>query len=109
MARAKLPKKPTMQLTWELIELMRLDPKGMTSYFEWLATEHPAIFAALLGRAMPQIMRHEEGEGAFEAMYRTAEEIEAAIKSRNLPPLKMVFQLPSAMICITRPLRPLLT
>ena len=90
----KLPKRPTAKLTAELIELLRLDPKGVTSYFEWLAEHHPAIFASLLGRAMPLIMQHEGGDGGIEVVYRTPEEIETALRSQNLPMLERVFELP---------------
>jgi hypothetical protein len=34
ISNARLPKRPTAKLTAELIELLRLDPKGVTSYFE---------------------------------------------------------------------------
>jgi hypothetical protein len=59
-----------------------------------LAEHHPAIFASLLGRAMPQIMQHETGEDPIEPMIRTAEDIEAFFKARNMPPLQQAFQLP---------------
>jgi hypothetical protein len=94
ISNAKLPKRPTAKLTAELIELLRLDPKGVTSYFEWLAEHHPAIFASLLGRAMPLIMQHEGGDGGIEVVYRTPEEIENALRSQNLPMLERVFKLP---------------
>jgi hypothetical protein len=94
LAGARLPKKPDKVFTRELIEFLRQDPKGMQSYFLWLAEQHPSIFAALLGRALPNIMQHESGDGGIEVVYRSAEDIEAALKARNLPPLKHVFQLP---------------
>jgi hypothetical protein len=75
------------------LELLRLDPKGVTSYFEWLAEHHPAIFASLLGRAMPLIMQHEGGDGGIEVVYRTPEEIETALRSQNLPMLERVIDL----------------
>jgi hypothetical protein len=81
-------------VTDELIRLLRLDPKGMTSYFEWLAEHHPAIFATLLGRAMPLIMQHEGCDGGIEVVYRTADEIEKALRSNNLPMLERAFKLP---------------
>jgi hypothetical protein len=93
ISNAKLPKRPTAKLTAELIELLRLDPKGVTSYFEWLAEHHPAIFASLLGRAMPLIMQHEGGDGGIEVVYRTPEEIETALRSQNLPMLERVIDL----------------
>ncbi len=93
ISNEKLPKRPTKKITRALIDLLRLDPKGMTSYFEWLAEYHPAIFASLLGRAMPQIMQ-QEGEDIFDATYATAEEIAAELKKRGLPPLQDVFKLP---------------
>jgi hypothetical protein len=75
-------------------ELLGQYPKGMTSYFMWLAERHPASFAALLGRAMPQIMQqHAQGADAFEAML-TAEEIDAFLSARNMPTLQQAFQLP---------------
>ena len=94
LSNARLPKQPAKELTKELIELLRQEPKGMTSYFMWLAEYHPAIFAALLGRAMPQIMQHEHGEDPFEAMIRTADDIEAFFRARNMPMLQQAFQLP---------------
>jgi hypothetical protein len=94
ISNAKLPKRPTAKLTEELIALLRLDPKGVTSYFEWLAENHPAIFAALLGRAMPLIMQRDDDDGGIEVVYRTADEIEAAMQANNLPMLERVFKLP---------------
>jgi hypothetical protein len=46
LSNARLPKQPTKELTKELIELLRQEPKGMASYFMWLAEYHPAIFAS---------------------------------------------------------------
>ena len=89
---AKLPHQPTRAMTAEMLRLLRRDPKGIVSYFEWLAEDHPAIFCALLGRVLTYIMRH-EGSGA-ETVYRSAEEIETAFRERGLPPLQKVFQLP---------------
>jgi len=57
LSNARLPKKPTAKRTAELIELMRRDPEGSVSYFEWLAEFHPALFLALLGRALPMGVR----------------------------------------------------
>ena len=88
ISNARLPTKPNKQFTRELIELLRQSPNGMQSYFLWLAEQHPAIFAALLGRALPNIMQHESGDDGIEVVYRSAEDIEAALKARNLPPLK---------------------
>ena len=69
ISNARLPKQPC-EFTKELIDLLRQEPNGMTSYFMWLAEHHPAIFASLLGRAMPQIMQQEPGGDVFEAMSR---------------------------------------
>jgi hypothetical protein len=55
----------------------------MTSYFMWLAEHHPAIFASLLGRAMPQIMQHETSEDPIEGMIRTADVL---TRSRDVLP-----------------------
>ena len=93
ISNAQLPKRPNQHFTKELIELLRQEPQGMTSYFMWLAEHHPAIFASLLGRAMPQLMQHELGDDPFEAMVRTAEDIEALFKARNMPMLQQAFQL----------------
>jgi hypothetical protein len=59
-----------------------------------LAEQHPAIFAALLGRALPNITQNENGDGGIELVYRSADDIEAALKARNLPLLQRVFKLP---------------
>ena len=59
-----------------------------------MAEQHPAIFAALLGRALPNIMQNENGDGGIELVYRSADDIEAALKARNLPLLQRVFKLP---------------
>ena len=53
-----------------------------------MAEFHPTLFVALLGRALPNIMQHESGDDGIEVVYRSAEDIEAALKARNLPPLK---------------------
>ena len=58
-----------------------------------MAEHHPALFVSLIGRAMPQIMQHETGEDPVEAMLRTAEDIEAFFKARNMPTLQQAFQL----------------
>jgi hypothetical protein len=91
---AKLPKKPNSNFIKELIELSKLDPKGIVSYFEWLAEKYPSLYVALLGRALPHIMRHEGGDGAIEVVCRSAEDIEKALRERGLPPLQKTFQLP---------------
>lgn len=91
---AKLPKSPNKSFTRESLELSRLVPKGIVSYFEWLAEHYPNIYAALLGRALPHILRHKGGDGAIEVVCRSAEEIEMALRENNLPPLQEVFQLP---------------
>jgi hypothetical protein len=70
ISNARLPTKPNKQFTRELIELLRQSPNGMQSYFLWLAEQHPAIFAALLGRALPNIMQHESGDDGIEVVYR---------------------------------------
>ncbi len=90
---AKLPDKPTAKISAKLLEVLRLDPNGVESYFAWLAEEHPAIFCSLLGRALPQIIQHED-QGGIEVVYHSAEEIAAEFKKRGLPPLKDVFELP---------------
>jgi hypothetical protein len=41
---------------------------------------------------MPQIMQQEPGGDVFEAM--SAEDIDAVLKARNLPPLQQIFRLP---------------
>jgi len=46
-----------------------------------------------LGRALPQIIQHED-QGGIEVVYHSAEEIAAELKKRGLPPLKDVFELP---------------
>jgi hypothetical protein len=89
---AKLPKRPKRNFPAELIAILRRDPKGIVSYFEWLAVEHPAIFCSLLGRALPEIIRHDD-QGAIGA-YHSAEDIAAALEERGLPPLQEVFELP---------------
>jgi hypothetical protein len=67
----------------------------MTSYFNWLAEHHPALFVSLLGRALPQIMPHETGDDPIEAMIRSAEDIEAVFRARHIPMLQEgVFKLP---------------
>jgi hypothetical protein len=91
---AKLPHQPTRTMTAEMLRLLRRDPKGIVSYFEWLAEDHPAIFSALLGRVLPYIMQHEGSSGAIEPVYRSAEDIEAALRELGLPPLAQAFQLP---------------
>jgi len=95
ISNARLPKQPNKKFTKELIELLRQDPKGMTSYFNWLAEHHPALFISLLGRALPQIMPHETGDDPIEAMIRSAEDIEAVFRARHIPMLQEgVFKLP---------------
>ncbi len=90
---AKLPDKPNGKITAKLLEVLRRDSKGTEAYFAWLAEEHPAIFCSLLGRALPQIIQHED-QGAIDMVYNSAEEIAAALKARGLPPLKDVFEVP---------------
>jgi hypothetical protein len=90
---AKLRHQPTRAMTAEMRRLLRREPKGIVSYFEWLAEDHPAIFSALLGRVLPYIMQH-EGSTAIEPVYRSAEDIEAALRELGLPPLEQTFQLP---------------
>jgi hypothetical protein len=96
LSNARLPKQPNQHFTKELIGLLRQDPKGMTSYFMWLAENHPAIFVSLLGRALPQIMQHEQGEDPIEALIRSAEDIDAVFRARHIPPLltEGVYKLP---------------
>jgi hypothetical protein len=94
IANAKLPKRPTAALPKELIALMRREPEGMISYFEWLAEQRPELFVVLMGRALPTIMQHEGGDGGVELVYRTPEEIEEAIRAQNMPMLQRVFKLP---------------
>jgi len=91
---AKLPHQPTRTMTAEMLRLLRRDPKGIVSYFEWLAEDHPSIFSGLLGRVLPYIMQHEGSSGAIEPVYRSAEDIEAALRELGLPPLEQTFQLP---------------
>ena len=38
---ARLPTRPTKKMTAELIEVSKLSPEGLTSYFQWLAENHP--------------------------------------------------------------------
>jgi hypothetical protein len=52
ISNARLPKQPNKKFTKELIELLRQDPKGMTSYFNWLAEHHPALCCARGAAAM---------------------------------------------------------
>ncbi len=73
---AKLPDKPTAKISAKLLEVLRRDPNGVESYFAWLAEEYPAIFCSLLGRALPQIIQHED-QGAIDIVYISAEEIAA--------------------------------
>jgi hypothetical protein len=96
ISNERLPKRPNQHFSKELLALLRQDPQGMTSYFMWLAEHHPAIFVSLLGRALPQIMQHEQGADPIEAMIRTAEDIEAVFKARHIPLLltEGVFKLP---------------
>ena len=68
ISNERLPKRPNQHFSKELLALLRQDPQGMTSYFMWLAEHHPAIFVSLLGRALPQIMQHEQGADPIEAM-----------------------------------------
>jgi hypothetical protein len=93
ISNAKLPKHPTKKLTEELIKLLRLDPNGMTSYFEWLAEHHPAIFASLLGKALPMILQNEDGSN-IEVVYENPDDIERSFVVDNLPVLERVFKLP---------------
>ena len=86
IANAKLPKRASERWPRELIELLHQSPEGMTSYFMWLAENHPAIFVTLFGRALPQIMQPEGGE-RMEAIIRTAEDIEAIFRARHIPML----------------------
>jgi hypothetical protein len=95
ISNAQLPKRPNREFSKELLELLRQDPKGMTSYFSWLAEHHPALFVSLIGRALPQ--RQPTGaDDPIEAMIRTAEDIEALFRSRHIPPLltEGVYNLP---------------
>jgi len=48
-----------------------------------------------LGRALPNIMKH-EGDATVgrKMVYSSAEEIEKTFREHNLPPLQKVFQLP---------------
>ena len=39
-------------------------------------------------------MQNENGDGGIELVYRSADDIEAALKARNLPLLQRVFKLP---------------
>jgi hypothetical protein len=90
--KAKLPKSPNKSFTRGWLELSRLDRKRIVSYFEWLAEHRPNIYVALLGRAGPNTLRHESGDGGIEVGYRSAEEIEKALRKNNLPPLQKAFQ-----------------
>ena len=89
----KLPKRPTRDMTAELIKVSKLAPDGLTSYFQWLAENHPSIYVALLGRALPQLMENEEGDGALQLVYRTAEDVEK-FRERGLPPPATLLKLP---------------
>ncbi len=90
---AKLPDKPNSKINAALLQVLRRDSEGAEAYFAWLAEEHPAVFCSLLGRALPQIVQHED-QGAIDIVYNSAEEIAAELKKRGLPPLKDVFELP---------------
>jgi hypothetical protein len=89
---AELPHQPTRAMTAEMLRLLRRDPKGIVSYFEWLAEDHPAIFSALLGRVLTYIMQQEGSSG--EEMMSRSEDVETAFGDRGLPPLQKVSQVP---------------
>jgi hypothetical protein len=57
---AKLPHQPTRTMTAEMLRLLRRDPKGIVSYFEWLAEDHPAIFSRFVG-ARAAVHQHSIG------------------------------------------------
>ena len=94
MSNARLPKTPSKTFTKEMIELSKLSPEGISSYFEWIAEFHPSLYIALIGRALPQLMQHDGGDGAIELVFRSAEDIEESFRANHLPPLQKVFQLP---------------
>jgi hypothetical protein len=92
---ARLPTRPTKKMTAELIEVSKLSPEGLTSYFQWLAENHPSVYAALLGRALPQLMEDDEGNsGAMQLVYRTAEDVERLFREHGLPAPDKFLQLP---------------
>src|SRR5690242_2267033 len=69
----------------ELLEILKHNPEGMSSYFESLAEEHPALYVALIGRALPQLMDSGQPAGAMQLVYRSAEDIAKEFKERGLP------------------------
>jgi hypothetical protein len=93
LSNARLPKHPTAKLTKEVIELLRLNPNGMTSYLEWLAEHHPTLFVNLLGKAMPVILQNEDGSNV-ELVIESPDDIERSFVMDNLPMLQQVFKLP---------------
>jgi hypothetical protein len=94
LANNKLPKRPSEKMPAELLEILKHNPEGMSSYFEWLAEEHPALYVALIGRALPQLMDSGQPAGAMQLVYRSAADIAKEFKERGLPPLQKIFQLP---------------
>jgi hypothetical protein len=87
ISNARLPKRQTKTLTQEILELSRLDPNGMESYFEWLAEFHPMLYVGLLGRYVLQATLDEHGP-ELKVTYRSPEQIEEVIRELGLPPLQ---------------------
>jgi hypothetical protein len=58
---------------------------GLIGYLEWLATNHPAQMAMLLGKVLPlQTNDARDGEATTPVVYETVQEVRAAMKERGL-------------------------
>jgi hypothetical protein len=67
-------------------------PEGLTSYFVWLAREHPALYTGLVAHSLPRRPAEPEAE-AIEKTFRTIDEVRTALAERGLP-MPDVFALP---------------
>ncbi len=65
--------------------LVKIYPEGMASYFAWLAIKHPALYTALIGRVLPQVIEGSGEDGAIEIVYRSADDMKDELRRRGLP------------------------
>jgi hypothetical protein len=93
VSNARLPKRPNRNFSREVLGLLRRDPRGTESYFEWLAEFHPKLFVGLLVRYVPQAVQEERGP-ELKVTHRSPEQVEQMIRDLGLPPLQQAFQLP---------------
>jgi hypothetical protein len=95
LSKFQLPQEPSNKFTKEMIDiLMAIEPNGLVSYCEFLAENHPGIYAALLMRILPVQMQQEDSESSISVVFHSTADINAALRAKGLPPMKQVFELP---------------